>query len=148
MKSILQNIQTKLSEVLELKYIDEDWGQLNLYQPPVKWPCCLIDINNVNYSNQGIDRTKKPNNRQMGKISVKITLATLKLTNTSMQSPQTQKDQAWFIWDLAQKIHEKLHGFNPETNCSKMYRKNLMRIQRDDGVQQYEISFDVEATNI
>ena len=45
MKVILQNIQNKLtSEVTDLNYVDEDCGQLNMYQPPVKWPCCLIDI--------------------------------------------------------------------------------------------------------
>ncbi|ENG5660610.1 hypothetical protein FPG87_12455 [Flavobacterium psychrophilum] len=148
MKQVLQNIQNKLSEVPELKYIDEDWGQLNMYQPPVKWPCCLIDIANVNYSNLGVDRAQQPQNRQLGKISVKITLATLKLTNTSMQAPQVQKDQAWFIWDLAQTIHEKLHGFCPEINCSKMLRRSLERTQRDDGVQEYQIMYEFEANNI
>lgn len=113
MKTILQNIQNKLSEVTELKYIDEDWGQLNMYQPPVKWPCCLIDISDVNYSNLGIDRSVVPQNRQLGKATVKLTLANLKLTNTSMQAPQTQKNQAWFIWDLAQKIHQKYTDLRP-----------------------------------
>lgn len=148
MKTLLHNIQVKLSEVKDLKYIDEDWGQLNYYQPPVKWPCCLIDIANVNYSNLGVDRAQQPQNRQLGKISVKITLATLKLTNTSMQAPQVQKDQAWFIWDLAQTIHEKLHGFCPEANCSKMLRRSLERTQRDDGVQEYQIMYEFEANNI
>jgi hypothetical protein len=153
MKNILQNIQNRLSEVIELKYIDEDWGQLNMYQPPVKWPCCLIDISDVNYSNLG----KHPSfggvgggsqNRQLGRATIKITLANLKLTNTSMQAPQIQKDQAWAIWGLVQKIHEKMHGFAPDVNCSKMLRLDLKRSIRDDGVQEYFITYTVEATNI
>ena len=111
MKTILQNIQTKLREVTELKHIDEDCGQLNIFQPPVNWPCCLIDISTANYSNLGIDRNLQPINRQSGKFLIKLTLANLKLTNTSMNAPQSQKDQAWFIWDLAQKIHEKKLAF-------------------------------------
>ncbi len=150
MKTILKNIQEKLSEVTELKYIDENWGQLDYYSPnmPVKWPCCLIDINDVNFTNQGIDRTKEPNNRQIGKATIRLTLANLKLSNTSMQAPQTQKNQAWLIWDLAQKIHEKLHGFYPESNSSKMLRQSLRRSVRDDGVQEYFITYSVEFTNI
>ena len=65
-----------------------------------------------------------------------------------MQTTQWQKDQAWLIWDLAQKIHEKIHGFIPDTNCSRMLRNNLKRSVRDDGVQEYFITYYVEATNI
>ena len=149
MKVILQNIQNKLtSEVTDLKYVDEDCGQLNMYQPPVKWPCCLIDVTSINYTHLGIDRTKVPQTRQTGKIAVKLTLANLKLTNSSGMAPQSQKDQAWFIWDLADKIHEKLHGFSPGENCTKMMRSNLQRSVRDDGVQEYFITYNFEASNI
>ena len=149
MKVILQNIQNKLtSEVTDLNYVDEDCGQLNMYQPPVKWPCCLIDITAINYTHLGIDRTKVPQTRQTGKIAVKLTLANLKLTNSSGLAPQSQKDQAWFIWDLADKIHEKLHGFSPGENCTKMMRSNLQRSVRDDGVQEYFITYNFEASNV
>jgi hypothetical protein len=148
MKSILQNIQGKLSDITDFKYIDEDWGQLNYYQPPVKWPCCLIDINNANYSNIGKDLQSKPLNRQLGKVVAKITIATLKLTNTSMQAPQAQKEQAWVIWDIMQKVHENLHGFSPGETCSKMLRSSLERTQRDDGVQEYQILYEFEINNV
>lgn len=148
MKTILQNIQGKISEVSDFKYIDEDWGQLNYYQPPVKWPCCLIDITSANYSNIGIDRANKPQNRQLGKIVAKITIATLKLTNTSMNAPQMQKDQAWMIWDIMQKVHENLQGFSPGETSSKMLRSSLERTQRDDGVQEYQILYEFEVNNI
>ena len=115
---------------------------------PVKWPCCLIDISDVNYSNLGVDRGTLPQNRQLGPTSIKLTLANLKLTNTSFQAPKTQKEQAWFIWDLAQKIHEKIHGFTPDENCSRMLRQSLKRSVRDDGVQEYFITYSVEANNI
>jgi hypothetical protein len=149
MKIILQNIQDRiLAEITELQYVDEDWGQLNMYQPPVKWPCCLIDISTVNYTNLGIDRSKNPQNRQNGMITVKFTLANLKLTHTSGKAPQLQKDRAWFIWDLSEKLHEKIHGFSPGENCSKMLRSNLQKSVRDDGVQEYFITYNFEATNV
>ena len=53
MKEILQNIQNRLSTITEIRYIDEDWGQLDYYSQnmPVQWPCCLIDIQSGNFSN-------------------------------------------------------------------------------------------------
>ena len=46
MKEILKNIQTKITEVQAVKYVDEDWGQLNLFPGdlPVQFPCVLCDI--------------------------------------------------------------------------------------------------------
>ncbi|WP_163444440.1 hypothetical protein [Flavobacterium columnare] len=150
MKNILQAIQSRLTEVSELNYIDEDWGQLDYYSQnmPVQWPCCLIDINNLDYSNTGVDRFQTPRIRQMAKASVKITLANLKLTNTSFHAPQQQKNDAWLIWELTQKIHEKLHGWNPDENCSYLIRKNLQRNLREDGVQEYQIQYEFELKNI
>lgn len=150
MKLILQNIQNLLSLISNLNYVDEDWGQLDYYSAnhPVKWPCCLIDINSVNYSNIGIDRTKLPINRQLGEATVKITLANLKLTNTSSSAPQVQKDKAWLIWDILEKVHQKLHGFSPSPNCSKLIRTSMQRTLRDDGIQVYEIVYTFEVNNI
>lgn len=150
MKQILQNIQEKLSEVSELKYIDEDWGQLDYYNPnpPVKFPCCLIDIQNIDFSNIGQDFAQKPRQRQKGVFSLKISLADLKLTNTSLLSPKNQKENAWKIYEMAQKVHEKLHGFSPFENCSKMLRTSFSRVMRDDGVQEYAIIYQFEAHNI
>ena len=150
MKQILINIQNRLAEISELRYIDEDWGQIDYYSPnmPVKWPCCLIDIQSGQFSNISKDATKRPKDRQNGLFSVKITLANMKLTNTSYLAPQTQKDNAWAIFDLVEKIHEKLHGFSPDNNCEKMLRSSFGRTQRDDGVQEYAVIYDFEAHNV
>lgn len=150
MKQILQNIQTRLSEIEELKYIDEDWGQIDYYSPnmPVKWPCCLIDIQSGQFTNISKDFSKNPKDRQRGSFAVKITLANLKLSNTSFRAPQEQKDRAWAIFELMEKIHQKLHGFSPNENCSNMLRLSFGRAQRDDGVQEYAVIYEFEAHNV
>lgn len=41
MNVLLTDVQDRLiSQVTDLKYVDEDWGQLDDYSPhfPVKWP--------------------------------------------------------------------------------------------------------------
>ena len=139
----LQAIQNRLSEISALKYVDEDWGQLDYYSPnhPVQWPCALIDLGAVAYSNIGMDRTQTPINRQMGTISAVIKVANLKLTNSSKQAPQGQKNNAWFVHELKELIHHKLQGFAPSERSAKMIRVSQQRIQRDDGVQEYDLVY-------
>lgn len=150
MKSVIESIQTKLAAVAALKYIDEDWGQLDYYSPnfPVKWPCVLIDLPNDDFSDIGMDKTAVPQNRQMAEGLVSITVANMKLTNTSGRAPQLQKDQAWSIWDLIEDIHEQLQGFRPDAKCGKLIRRARRRVKRDDGVQEYTIIYSYSMNNV
>ncbi len=147
---LLNSIQTKISEITEIKYIDENWGQLDYYSayPPTQWPCCLIDISDIQYSNIGIDRNKTPIQRQMGNCVIKITIANIKLTNTSQRAPIRQKQDAWKVWELIEQLHQKLHGFVPIKNTSALIRQNLQRTLRDDGIQEYTITYQTETQNV
>lgn len=150
MEEILTKIQTKLLEIPEMKYVDEDWGQLNLYLPdiPVQWPCVLFEVKDCNFDNIGNDRKVTPNERQMGRFSVDVVIGNLKLTNTSGRATLTQKNKAWFIHTLEKKVHEKLQGFRPDSNCSKLIRRSYQSIKRDDGVQEKHVIYDFEVTNV
>jgi len=145
----LEKIQQKLGEVPGLKYIDEDWGQLDDYSPnfPVQWPCCLIDLTAATFSNIGIDKAVKPKNRQEGTAMIAFTFANLKLTNSSFRAPKPQKDNAWSLYKLTQKAHEALHGFSPE-GSGKLIRTAFRRIKRDDGLQQYQIIYSLVLHNV
>ena len=150
MKTILQTIQDKIATVSEINYVDENWGQLDYYSPnmPVKWPCCLIDLNDGFYSNIGQDATKKPKRRQNGKFALRLTLADVKLTNTSKLAPQSQKNNAWKIYGIMENLHEVLHGFNPGINCSALLRRGFQRVLRDDGVTEFQIIYEFEVQNV
>lgn len=147
---LLDSIKTKISEISELKYVDENWGQLDYYSanPPTKWPCCLIDISDIQYSNIGIDRNKTPMQRQMGSCIIKLTVANVRLTNSSQRAPIGQKQEAWKVWHLIEEVHQHLHGFAPVTNASALIRQNLQRTLRDDGIQEYTITYQVEIQNV
>lgn len=43
-KDIFQELIETLSGIKELRYVASDWGQLDYEQPPVQWPCALIDM--------------------------------------------------------------------------------------------------------
>ena len=150
MKALLEKIQEKLSEVEDLKYIDENWGQLDYYSPnmPVQYPCTLIDVQQVQYSNIGKDLTKTPLQRQIAQVQIKITIANMRLTNTSLQAPRRQKEDAWAIWMLIEKIHQKIHGCSPLPNVSPLIRTSQNRTLRDDGLQEYEVYYSCQIQNI
>ena len=150
MKEILKNIQAKITEVQTVKYVDEDWGQLNLFPGdfPVHFPCVLFDIKDGQFENIGADRRATPKERQLGRFSLELCIAKMKLSNTSGKAPLSQKNNAWEIQDIIQMVHEKLQGYSAGENCSKLIRKSYQRIRRDDGIQEYRVSYDFEVGNV
>lgn len=149
MKALLEKIQQKISKIAELKYIDENWGQLDYYSPnmPVQFPCVLIDVQQVQFSNLGRDMSKKPVQRQIGTVQIKITVANMRLSNSSMQAPRRQKEEVWAIWGIIEKIHQQLHGVSLLPNVSPLIRSSQSRTLRDDGVQEYEVYYSCEVQN-
>lgn len=149
-KIVLQEIQNILSGIPELKYIDEDWGQLDDYSPnpPTQFPLVLIDVGTMQYSDIGRDRTAVPENRQMAVGTIVLSIACLKLTNTSYKAPQQQKDDAWHIWDIIQLVHAKIHGKSVTGCAGAMLRTNMRKVKRDDGIQEFEITYKVGLSNV
>lgn len=150
MKIVLENIQKTIGTITSLKYIDEDWGQLDDYSPnpPTKFPLALIDIGNLDYSQIGNDRKAIPQNRQMATGTIIITIANIRISNTSFKSPKQQKDNVWEIWNIIEDVHKCLQGYRPDLNCRGMARTNLRRVKRDDGIQEYEITYTVGVDNV
>lgn len=150
MKEVIENIQAKLGDVPALKYIDEDWGQLDYYSPhfPVQWPCALIDLPSDNFSDIGRDKTAVPQNRQISDGLVSITIANMKLTNSSGKAPQLQKDNAWSIWELIEDVHKVLQGYRPGEKSGALIRTARRRVKRDDGVQEYTLLYSYSMKDI
>lgn len=146
---VIRAIQNKLEPLL-IPYIDEDWGQLDYYSPnfPVQWPCTLIDIISGQYDNIGRDKTQAPVNRQTSETMVSLTIANLKLTNTSKRAPQLQKDAGFSIWKLKEDIHKLLHGWKPTEFTGAMIRTRFARVKRDDGVQEYTVIYSLGMANV
>lgn len=145
MNEILQSIKTQLEKVSELKYIDEDWGQLNLYgiEMPVKWPCALVRLTSATFSNIGTNIRATPVNRQEGTLSFEITIAKAKLSNSSNRAPINQQNKVFEIWELVEKMHQTLHGWSPTEHTGKLIRTSIGSIKRDDGIQEIKIAYTI-----
>lgn len=150
MKQLLLNLETQMSTVTALQYIDEDWGQLDDYGPhtPVKWPCCLVDFADADYSDIGTDRSATPQNRQQATGSITFNFANMKIGNSSKNAPINQKDQAYLLLEIIEDAHKKIHGFRPEDNSGSLIRKSFRRIKRDDGIQQYRVVYTISLNNV
>lgn len=146
----IEKTQIELAKVEALNHIDENKGQLDYYSKhfPVKWPCALVDIIQVKYENQGIDKSSTPINRQIGQAILRVIIANLQLSNTSGNAPISQQQNARSIWTVKQQIHNVLQGFRPAENMGQLIRTSEGRTKRDDGVQEYFVDYAFKASNV
>lgn len=150
MKDFIESIKTQVGTVPGINFVDENTGQLDDYSPnfPVKWPCVLIDVVDVVYSNMGRNEYRDTENRQRADVMLELRVANLKLTNSSGRAPIAQRNSANSIQDLIDVLHEKIQGFRPVGNSSKLIRSRRQRIKRDDGVQEYVIYYTSGITDV
>lgn len=145
MKEILLAILARLaSEAATLKYVSADWGQLDYYDtptPPVQWPCAVVDVLAAQYSNTG-------ELGQLANYTLQVRIADLPLTNSSMQAPTDQREQALSWWSLLEQVHTALHGYIPAEDCTALVRSSGRRLRRDDGVMMWEVLFTFSQTDL
>jgi len=142
MKELIDDIKTRIEPVTGLKYVDEDWGQLDYYSggPPVKFPCALVDIGQVQWSDNG-------NQVQIGTGSVIIRIADQRISNSNVKAPVAQKTKSLSFFDLIMYIHQKLHGWSGAKNNGPLTRVAYKKVKRDDGIREVEMIYAVEITD-
>jgi hypothetical protein len=150
MKEVIIAVKEKLANLPSLRYVDEDWGQLDAYSPnfPVQWPCALIDLADNQFSNTGRVLGSTPENRQENIFKMIVRVANLRLGNSSAKAPLPQKTLAYSVWDEIAKVHAALHGWRPTDNGGQLIRESITRAVRDDGVQEYIIVFSGHLNDI
>jgi hypothetical protein len=136
MKHIFNDITERLaSEVPELKWIDEDTGQLEGYaeRPPVLFPCALVDFDDADYE----DLADK---MQTADANVQVRIAFNTVYPTNHVTPALVKAKALERHDLVDKIVAVLHGWGGEkfTTLSRTKRKSE---KRNDNLKVYMINF-------
>jgi hypothetical protein len=104
-----QQLIIKLQSLGILSYISQDLGQLEHYniRPAVSYPCALIDIDEMNFSDIQNDKT------QMGEGFVQIRLGLIKYTDASNLTPTQYQEAALKFYEVEQAIHLLLHGWAP-----------------------------------
>lgn len=133
MKQIFLSIQKRLADnVPALQYIDKNWGQLNIAKPPVKWPCCLMDIDSIDYS-------QASENTRMAEASIILTIADCHTVRSSANAPN--KEDSYAILDVIEKVAAILDGYRvPDTTQALVYTR-MQKTFSDQSYDVYNLTF-------
>lgn len=101
-------IQEKIkNDVAEIRWIDQDFGQLEDYEvrPPVSFPCVLIDFNETSYEEMN-------QRRQQANITFTLRLGFPAFSYAANTAPQSVKELALQYYELEQRLFESIQGFD------------------------------------
>lgn len=129
---IIDNIINYLrNEVVELKYVNINLRQLDFYevQPAVEWPCCLIDIIQIQYDQR--------QDGQYGNLQLRITLAFDVVSDTSSLAPDAVRETGLNYFELENKIYQKMQYYS----VSGLVFNDFIRLR--DATQQRDDAFRV-----
>ena len=132
MKQILLSIQQRLTELNGLRYIDRDWGQLQYEQPPVQFPCVLIDVANIDFTQQG-------RGAQLGEATVTVTIANINPVPSSALAPDPAASYGTI--DLLEEVHQKLQLFSDGSTYNPLMRTNLQKTMATADYEVYQMSY-------
>lgn len=107
MEALYQQLLTLLSDIPELKWIDLNVGQLTEENPPVAFPCALIDIEMPQCTD--IETTM-----QQVAGTFKITLAFKAYGETNNKTETTMRSNALAYFKTTNLVYRKLQGFGNE----------------------------------
>lgn len=133
-KDILKNTQNMLTPIKLLRYVDEDWGQLNMEMPPVQYPCALIGVGDITFTQVG-------DFAQKGVGTIIITVADTKLSNSSMMSAEEQEENGFAFYDVIQEVYRVLHLQEIIPNSEPLERAFVRKKERIDGTREYQVGF-------
>jgi len=135
--NIYLSLMARLQEqVPELKYIDQDLGQLENYEvrPAVQMPCALIDIGEFDFD----DMAGK--NMQHGEGLVLVRVAVDPFSASGNLAPEAVREKALSYYDIEQKVYVALHGWRT-TGFSKLLRRKSVKEIRDDKFRVKALAF-------
>lgn len=134
MKEIIKTVIEKLQEIPDLRYIAEDWGQLDFDDRTVKFPCALVDINGFEFKQMG-------RQAQSAEGDIYIRIAD-DAANISSKAPDKMQERAGNYYDLLEKVHNAIHGLTDNQTFQKLMQTSIKRIRRDTGIREYILVFN------
>lgn len=126
--NLLLAIQARIADqVPEIRYIDQDLGQLEIYElrPAVSWPCLLIDFDTTNYSNEG-------ELAQIGENIIQFRLGIDTYTSANSLGPLQVRQAALDYYELENKVFVALHGWDGDGLCQPLSRTAAATEKRED----------------
>jgi len=121
MKQLLEAVMAKLEwDVPQLQWIDMNVGQMYADDPPVHYPCALVDISQIRYANLTASM-------QTCEVYVEVTLHFAPLNLNGIGTPSPVSVTSLEQYEVAESLYKALHGvalgsFSP-LSCIEMIRE-------------------------
>lgn len=112
-------------EVPELRYVSRNWNQLTYEQPPVKFPCALVDTDNIAF-------TEIKHGQQTAIATLSITVA------NSVMHRDNPKDTDNFL-SIVQAVADAVSLFSP-AHAQPLIVSSISKAYSDRSYDVYTIS--------
>jgi hypothetical protein len=140
MDAILANVfltvQNRLASLLldgvpELKFIDQDLGQLEFEESnsPVKFPCALFDIVDTKYTDNSEDSQLSE-----GILEVRLGVAAYAAA-THYYTNDSHRINALYYYNLEHRVNQLLHGWSDDQYFNPLSRVSAKTERRKDNVR-------------
>ncbi len=133
MKELYNYLSEQLKTINKIRWIDFNTGQLNEQQPPVDFPCALIDIDLPVCKDIGA-------NIQQVAADFTITLAFKAVGKTNNKTPLSQQQLALLYFDTVDLVYKKLQGAG-DKQFYKFSRKSVRSDNSKQGLKIIEVQF-------
>ncbi len=120
-------------KVPAIKWVDQDFGQLEEPHPPVIFPCCLIDFQSTPYS-------ELSNLAQLGMPTVTFRLGDNPLSSSQSGAPVLVRKKAVEFYQLEQDVYKAVQGFFT-VYTSPFNRVGADTERRNDNIRVRQLSF-------
>ena len=128
-------IEQLKASVPELKWLDQDFGQLEVYEnPPVLFPVALININIPQWDDWKVASQQFGN----AEVIIKIGFDTRQQTNGAM--PTLLRQQALSHFETVRKCNKCLTGLRGET-CTMRRRASTLSHTSETGIKVYTVTY-------
>jgi hypothetical protein len=130
LSTVVADAIVQLKQLGDFRSVDENWGQLTFEQPPVGWPCALVDVEEVSY-------TTPSRGYQRGEGNITVTVADMMLTAMPNQATQVRRTPPLVLLD---RVAKRLQGKSTGA-YSVLVRSKLKKLPQVDAVRIYELYF-------
>lgn len=135
--NLYEAILTKLdTDVPELRYINQEMGQLEEPRPSVSWPCALLDIDEFEFTEVGNDP------KQLGDGFIILRLGLQKWSSISSLAPALVRERGLANYELENKIISVLHNWAPN-GFGRLLRRKVSSEKREDDIRVRVLAFAV-----
>lgn len=133
LKKLVEDVVAALATIDNIRYVGEDWGQLGLDSPAVRFPCALVEIDHVNYGQMGSGGIT-------GECSFRVTLADQPLLRTSQAKTTTTQVDNLSFFDITDCVLATLSGMS-SPSYSPMRLDSLQKDYRNPQYRIYQFVF-------